>query len=105
MRWLEESNQYDYCIGSTSGRCLGPGGHQLHALNCVIWTRSGPYKVATDHSLPPSQTPDEEAGLAAIVEAFNKGINFYDTAPFYGGGSAERVSVKPFCSVLLKSVR
>ncbi|CAL5223727.1 g6284 [Coccomyxa viridis] len=36
-------------------------------------------------------TPDEEAGLAAIVEAFNKGINFYDTAPFYGGGSAERL--------------
>ncbi|CAK0739889.1 hypothetical protein CVIRNUC_001206 [Coccomyxa viridis] len=36
-------------------------------------------------------TPDEEAGLNAIVEAFKKGINFYDSAPFYGAGSAERL--------------
>ena len=27
------------------------------------------------------------------MEAFNKGINFYDTAPFYGAGSAERVRI------------
>ena len=47
--------------------------------------------MAAEVSPRAAQTPDEDAGLAAIVEAFKKGINFYDTAPFYGGGSAERV--------------
>ena len=47
------------------------------------------------------QTPDEEAGLSAIVEAFKKGINFYDTAPFYGAGSAERVQIASTLSALL----
>ena len=47
------------------------------------------------------QTPDEEAGLNAIVEAFKKGVNFYDTAPFYGAGSAERVRIAFAFSALL----
>jgi len=37
------------------------------------------------------QTPDEKEALAAIKEAYDLGINFWDVAPFYGGGSAERV--------------
>ena len=37
------------------------------------------------------QTPDEQEALVAIKEAFDLGINFWDTAPFYGAGSAERV--------------
>jgi hypothetical protein len=53
---------------------------------------------AADGSIIVRQTPNEEAGLAAIVEAFRKGINFYDTAPFYGGGSAEKVSSRSFGS-------
>ncbi|KAK9832647.1 hypothetical protein WJX81_006924 [Elliptochloris bilobata] len=36
-------------------------------------------------------TPDEKEALAAIKEAFDLGINFWDTAPFYGAGSAERL--------------
>ena len=38
-----------------------------------------------------AQTPDEKEALAAIKEAYELGINFWDTAPFYGAGSAERV--------------
>ena len=68
----------------------------------MIWTQSGQHDVSTKISVPLSQTPDEEAGLAAIVEAFNKGINFYDTAPFYGRGSAERVSAES--DVLIKGM-
>jgi len=42
-------------------------------------------------SLPELQTPDEDAGIAAVREAHRLGINFFDTAPFYGSGSAEQV--------------
>ena len=42
-----------------------------------------------------AQTPDEKEALAAIKEAYELGINFWDTAPFYGSGSAERV--RPGC--------
>ena len=45
-----------------------------------------------------AQTPDEEEALTAIKEAYELGINFWDTAPFYGSGSAERV--RPCCSSL-----
>ena len=38
-----------------------------------------------------AQTPDEKEALAAIKEAYDLGVNFWDTAPFYGAGSAERV--------------
>ena len=37
------------------------------------------------------QTPNEDAGVEAIKDAVNLGINFFDTAPFYGSGSAEKV--------------
>ena len=41
------------------------------------------------------QTPDEDAGIAAVKEAIELGITFFDTAPFYGSGSAERVQRRP----------
>ena len=43
------------------------------------------------------QTADEDAGVEAIKEAVKLGINFFDTAPFYGSGSAEKVRRK--CSI------
>ncbi|KAK9917757.1 hypothetical protein WJX75_007874 [Coccomyxa subellipsoidea] len=36
-------------------------------------------------------TPNEDAGITAVKEAYRLGINFFDTAPFYGSGSAERL--------------
>ena len=47
------------------------------------------------------QTPDEDAGIAAVKEAIELGINFFDTAPFYGSGSAERVRHCPALSVAM----
>ena len=49
-----------------------------------------------------AQTPDEDAGVEAIKEAVKLGINFFDTAPFYGSGSAEKVLHRcPHCLCLM----
>ena len=37
------------------------------------------------------QSPDEEAAFAAVQEAFKNGVNFFDVAPFYASGDAEKV--------------
>ncbi|GAB4819507.1 hypothetical protein N2152v2_006553 [Parachlorella kessleri] len=37
------------------------------------------------------QDIDEEAGVQSVVEAFNRGINFFDTSPFYGDTKSEMV--------------
>ena len=37
------------------------------------------------------QTPDEKLAFQAVQDAYKQGINFFDIAPFYGAGSAERV--------------
>ena len=39
-----------------------------------------------------SQSPDEDAAMKAVDEAFKRGVNFFDVAPFYASGDAERVS-------------
>ena len=39
------------------------------------------------------QSPDETAALAAVQEAFKSGVNFFDVAPFYASGDAERVRI------------
>lgn len=38
------------------------------------------------------QAIDEDAGVQSVVEAFNLGINFFDTSPFYGDTKSEMVS-------------
>ena len=38
-----------------------------------------------------SQSPDEDAAMKAVDEAFKRGVNFFDVAPFYASGDAERV--------------
>ena len=35
---------------------------------------------------------DEETGVQSVVEAFNLGINFFDTSPYYGNKKSETVS-------------
>ena len=37
------------------------------------------------------QTPDEKLAFQAVQDAYKQGVNFFDVAPFYGAGSAERV--------------
>ncbi|KAL4423164.1 hypothetical protein ABPG77_007817 [Micractinium sp. CCAP 211/92] len=37
------------------------------------------------------QAIDEEEGVAAVKEAFDRGINFFDTSPFYGDTRSETV--------------
>lgn len=40
------------------------------------------------------QSPDEAAAMKAVDAAFKSGVNFFDVAPFYASGDAERVWVK-----------
>lgn len=37
------------------------------------------------------QEIDEAEGVASVHEAFRRGINFFDTSPFYGGTKSEAV--------------
>ena len=39
------------------------------------------------------QSPDEDAAMKAVDEAFKSGVNFFDVAPFYASGDAERVRI------------
>jgi L-galactose dehydrogenase len=43
-------------------------------------------------SLTPPQDIDEDAGVAAVHEAFALGINLFDTSPFYGSTRSETVT-------------
>lgn len=43
------------------------------------------------HELSLLQSPDETKAVAAVQEAFKSGVNFFDIAPFYASGDAERV--------------
>jgi L-galactose dehydrogenase len=36
-------------------------------------------------------TPDEAAAFEAVQEAFKQGVNFFDVAPFYAAGDAEKL--------------
>ena len=43
------------------------------------------------HALTLRQDIDEDAGVAAVHEAFALGINLFDTSPFYGNTRSETV--------------
>lgn len=49
------------------------------------------------------QSPDEDAAMKAVDEAFKSGVNFFDVAPFYASGDAERVRNTPASSVFQQS--
>lgn len=36
-------------------------------------------------------SPNQDQAIQAVAEAFKAGINFFDVAPFYGGGDAEKL--------------
>ena len=48
------------------------------------------------------QTPDEKLALQAVHDAYQHGVNFFDVAPFYGAGSAERVCRWVSCELLAR---
>lgn len=49
------------------------------------------------------QSPDEDAAMKAVDEAFKSGVNFFDVAPFYASGDAERVRKASASSVFQQS--
>ena len=51
--------------------------------------------VALTLALNPRQDIDEDAGVAAVHEAFALGINLFDTSPFYGNTRSETVRSLP----------
>ena len=52
---------------------------------------------APNQSIDPThQVIDEEEGVRAVHEAFKRGINFFDTSPFYGGTKSETVRASRF---------
>ena len=45
------------------------------------------------------QSVEEDEGLKAVHEAFNSGINYFDTSPWYGELRAEIVSGDLHCEL------
>ncbi len=50
------------------------------------------------------QSPDEAAAMKAVDAAFKSGVNFFDVAPFYASGDAERVCINLHTSVTTSRV-
>ena len=95
-----------HAFGSTGVQCsvvgLGcsPFGHAygVSGLQMLTTAFKLPANIAGSH---PSrcclvlQSPNEDQAIAAVHLAIKKyGLNFFDVAPFYAGGDAERVRVK-----------
>lgn len=54
-------------------------------------TKSGGCSVVDVTVSVDAQSPDDKKAMAAIKLAFDNGVNFFDVAPFYGAGDAERL--------------
>ena len=50
-----------------------------------------PPAAPTNACSPCLQAIDEDEGVAAVKEAFDLGINFFDTSPYYGDTKSEAV--------------
>ncbi len=45
------------------------------------------------------QDLSEDVAIATVHEAFDQGLNYFDTSPFYGEGLSEVVSALTTCGV------
>ena len=81
------------CVGmgcSPFGHAYGVGRHRgVRSCLCIILVII--LRKALSFASVALQSPDETAALAAVQEAFKSGVNFFDVAPFYASGGAERV--------------
>jgi len=46
---------------------------------------------------PAMQDLSEDVAIATVHEAFDQGLNYFDTSPFYGEGLSEVVSALTSC--------
>lgn len=76
--------------------CIGMGcspfGH-AYGVGCrIVYSRLRRLHNLSFLNIRLLQSPDETKAVAAVQEAFKSGVNFFDIAPFYASGDAERVS-------------
>ena len=80
------------CVGmgcSPFGHAYGVSPADLFAMATTLYTIYKYSQRKVDFML---QSPDEAAAMKAVDAAFKSGVNFFDVAPFYASGDAERVS-------------
>jgi len=75
-------------------RTLGKTGLQVSEVGFGSWAIGGPV-MANDVALGWGNV-DDEASIAAIKKAYELGVNFFDTADFYGLGHSEELLGKVF---------
>jgi len=76
---------------------LRPFGHsdlRVSEIGFGAWAIGGPARVG-DVAIGWGETDDKES-LSALNKAFDRGINFYDTADFYGLGHSEKLIGEAF---------
>ncbi|KAJ9516559.1 hypothetical protein QJQ45_015115 [Haematococcus lacustris] len=82
-----------FAVMDCTGRC--PADLQPAVLPCCGGANLGRHDLAeqqcTDHYNVSPQAIDERAGVAAVHHAHARGINYFDTSPFYGATKSESV--------------
>ena len=87
--WQDWSPGFMHWHGLQSFRARIRGKHALliawrHGSEAILPSCNKSFGLTT-------QSPDEDAAMKAVDEAFKRGVNFFDVAPFYASGDAERV--------------
>lgn len=76
-------------------RTLGKSGIQVSAMGMGCWAIGGPFTGFGEMPLGWGKVDDKESSNALLM-AYEKGINFFDTADVYGVGHSERLIGKVF---------
>lgn len=84
-------------------RFLGKSKIEVSALGLGCWPIGGEWKVENGRKMRFGKIDDEEA-IRAIRRAFSLGINFFDTADFYGRGHSEELLGKALKGIREKVV-
>ncbi len=76
-------------------RTLGKSGIQVSAMGMGCWAIGGPFTGFGGMGLGWGDVDDKES-IIALLTAYEKGIDFFDTADVYGTGHSERLIAKAF---------
>jgi aryl-alcohol dehydrogenase-like predicted oxidoreductase len=76
-------------------RTLGKSGIEVSAIGMGCWAIGGPFTGFGKMPLGWGEVDDKESSMA-LQKAYDKGINFFDTADVYGAGHSERLIGKVF---------
>ena len=76
-------------------RTLGKSGIHVSAMGMGCWAIGGPFTGFGGMALGWGKVDDKES-IVALLTAYEKGINFFDTADVYGTGHSERLIAKAF---------